>query len=105
MKVIINGLRYDTANATLIGEASYSGPQEDRQWWKAGLYKTPRAKRYFLAGQGASMTRWAKRLPGGAFAPGQRITPLKPDEAREWAEYYLTLEEQEAAFGPEIEDA
>src|SRR5208337_3515187 len=47
MRAVINGLRYDTDKAVLIGEAGYSGSYSDFQWWEAGLYRTPRAGRYF----------------------------------------------------------
>ena len=59
MKAIINGLRYDTDKATLIGEASH-GYASDFQHWEAGLYKTPRSGRFFLAGSGGPMTRWSR---------------------------------------------
>jgi hypothetical protein len=99
MKSIINGLRYDTANAVLIGEAGYNGPTSDFQWWFAGLYRTPRSHRYFLAGEGNAMTRWGAAM-------GKGVIPLRPGEARAWAERYLTTDEIEAAFfGAEVEDA
>ena len=105
MKVAIRGVRYDTTRAELIGSTSYQGPQEDLQWWTAGLYRTPRAGRYFLAGEGGPMSRWAHRANDGTIAKGSGIRPLNPDEAREWAEYYLGLDEVELAFGKVGEDA
>ena len=105
MKVTIQGLRYNTERAKLIGEASYQGPQDDKHWWRAGLYRTPRGKHYFLAGEGAPVTRWAHRAADGTIEPGSGIKPLTPGEAREWAEYYLGLDEVEMAFGKLGEDA
>ena len=70
MRAIINGKRYDTSSAVLIGQAGYCGPKADLQWWEAGLYKTPRAERYFIAGAGNAMTRWGRR-PGNKGRIGE----------------------------------
>lgn len=105
MKSIINGLRYDTANAILIGEAGYNGAKSDFQWWRAGLYRTPRSGRYFLAGEGGPMTRWSTFVDGGGRTYGSAIFPMTAEDAREFAERYLTTGEVEAWFGAQIEDA
>ncbi len=105
MKRIINGFRYDTEKATLIGEASHSGGG-DFSAWRAGLYVTPRAKRYFLAGMGGPMTRWGRHEGpafGGTTSGGEGVIPLSREEALEWAEQHLSTEEIERGF--EIEDA
>jgi hypothetical protein len=99
MKSTINGRRYDTEKATLIGEAICDGSRSDPQWWQAGLYKSPRVGRYFLAGEGGSMTRWAR---GRTY--GEAIFAMTEEGAREWAERYLTPAEVEAAFGKQIEN-
>jgi hypothetical protein len=44
MKSIINGLRYDTANAILIGGAGYNGAKSDFQWWRAPGFTGHRAR-------------------------------------------------------------
>jgi hypothetical protein len=51
MKVIINGYRYDTENATHIGKADSGGDKSNLRWFDEDLYRTPRAGRYFLAGK------------------------------------------------------
>jgi hypothetical protein len=97
MKAIIHGLQYDTDKATLIGEAD-SGPSEsDLYLWSAGLYRTPCAGRYFLAGYGGLFTRWR-----GGSCGGSGIIPLEPEEAREWAEQHLTTAEAEIGFADMI---
>ena len=46
MKKIINGVRYNTESATLIGEYHTRGMgQSDFRYWEAGLYKSPRSGR------------------------------------------------------------
>jgi hypothetical protein len=42
---------------------------------------TPRSRKYFLAGRGGWMTRWAEIQSG--------IVPLSHDDARQWARQYL----------------
>jgi hypothetical protein len=103
MKAIINGLRYDTDKAILIGEAS-RGNRGDFSRWDAGLYRTPRSWRYFLAGEGGPMTQFGKGAPLGRTY-GSRIIPMELVEAREWADHHLTADEVEAGFLAEIEDA
>ena len=60
MKAIIEGKRYDTDKAVLVGEASSDFSRSYFGWWEAGLYKTPRSGAFFLAGAGGAMTRWAR---------------------------------------------
>jgi hypothetical protein len=104
MKAIINGLRYDTDKATLVGEESADCSRTDFSWWTAGLYRTPRAHRYFVAGRGGPMTMFAHRVQNGSQG-GEKIIPMSAEEAREWAERYLTTEQVETGFADEIQDA
>jgi len=105
MRAIINGFRYDTDRARLLGEGgSLAVPYSDFRWWEAGLYVTPRAGRYFLAGEGGPMTRFAQRV-GDMRGYGERIIPMTAEEALEWAQRFLTTEEVESAFGDSVEDA
>ncbi len=105
MKRIINGRRYDTDKAIEIGHSSYNGSRSDFQWWSASLYKTPRAGRYFLAGQGNGMSRFATRHPGGGFSEGEGIVEMTPEDALAWAEQELGTEVVEEHFADAIEDA
>ena len=105
MKKIINGLRYDTENATLIG--SYSTPgigTGDFSYWEASLYKTPRSGRYFLAGEGHGMTMFGSTF-GECRGWGSKLIPMSEREALEWAEQYLDHDEIEEHFGALIKDA
>lgn len=104
MKAVINGKRYDTDKAELLGEHESGHPCTDFQYWSAGLYRTKRSKQYFLAGEGGAMSRYGRSY-GQNMGFGQRIDPMTAEEALEWAEEYLTAEEVEEAFGDTIEDA
>ena len=105
MKAIINGLRYDTHKAILIGEGSSGGSYNDFQHWSAGLYRTPRSGKFFLAGSGGPMTQWARSTGQNSLTGGSGIKPMDADDAREWAERYLSTEEVENGFADAIEDA
>lgn len=101
---IINGRRYDTDASHLIGEATHGEFVTDHSYWRAGLYRTPRAGRYFLAGEGGPMTQFARiDGDGRSLAYGERVIPMDAHDAREWAERHLTSREVERAF--EIEEA
>ena len=109
MKAIINGFRYDTDKAVLIGEGRSSTPyRNDFSFWEAGLYVTKRAHRYFLAGTGGAMTTFASSSGSGGnyqSGHGSRIIEMSQSEALAWAEQYLEPEEIEAGFSEGIQDA
>jgi hypothetical protein len=105
MKTIIDGKRYDTEKAELIGEAWNGGNWSDFSHWEAALYRTPKAGRYFLAGQGGPMTMWRKRSGSNGWSGSEGIKPLDAAEAFEWAQQHLPADVVEATFGDAIEDA
>jgi hypothetical protein len=51
------------------------------------------------------MTRWSTFVDGGGRTYGSAIFPMTAEDAREFAERYLTTGEVEAWFGAQIEDA
>jgi len=108
MKAVINGVRYDTAKAALIGEADNLGrgveSVTDFKYWSAGLYRTPRSGRYFLAGEGGPMTRFSRSTGNNSWAGGAKIIPLDEEDALAWAEENLPAEVIERHFAG-IEDA
>lgn len=95
MRKIINGRRYDTATAKLVGtyETGYIG---DFDWRNEKLYMKSTGE-FFLAGKGGARTRWASRTIDG-FSSGDGILPLTLEEAREWAEEHLSVKEVENLF-------
>jgi hypothetical protein len=106
MKAIINGLRYDTETATHIGGASGGGyNMRDFHYWEEDLYKTPRAGRYFLAGKGGPLTRYAVAVGNNGHTGGERIIPLDADEAMRWAEEHLDADTIAEHFGDAVQDA
>jgi hypothetical protein len=105
MKAIINGFRYDTDKAILIGETSHAEGSRDFNYWKAALYRTKRAKHYFLAGSGGPMTRYARSIGNNSTSGGEQIDVMTKAEALAWAEEYLDADEIEAGFAEDIQDA
>ena len=105
MKKIINGLRYDTDKATLIGEYHTPGlGSGDFRYWEASLYKTPKSGKFFLAGEGHAMTRFASHT-GNSSGWGSKLIPMNKEEALEWAEQYLDADDIEEHFADSVEDA
>jgi hypothetical protein len=104
MKKIINGLRYDTEKAIKVGFAS-RGYINEFPRWEATLYRTPRSGRFFLAGEGGPMSRFAQSEGVNSWGSGSGIIPMSRAEALEWAEQHLSPEEIEKHFGDDIQDA
>ena len=102
MKRVIDGRIYDTDKAILIGETWELGSNDFRHI-EAGLYRTARSKRFFLAGKGGPMTAFGKQCSDGSFTFGEKIIPLDEKAAREWAERYLNPEVVQQYF--EVQDA
>jgi hypothetical protein len=104
MKKIINGVRYDTDKAIPIGSCRH-GYRNDFGSWEATLYMTKITRRYFLAGSGGPMSQYGRYTGAGSLSGGEGINPMTQRQALEWAEQYLTVEEIEAGFPKEIQDA
>ena len=105
MKAIINGKRYDTGKAMLLGSFVSGNDTRDFSYYDEKLYKTPRSGAYFLAGSGNARSRYATDLGGGCRGSGDQITPLTEDEAFAWAQEHLRPDQVEDLFGDRIEDA
>ena len=97
MKRIINGRRYDTETAKLLGVASY-GYCTDFAYWREELY-VKRTGEYFLYGQGGPMSKYSQTVGENQWTGGHEIRPLTFKEAKKWSEKYLSGDEYEAIFG------
>lgn len=104
MKKIINGKVYDTDTARELG--IWTNTWDHRSWTyeHESLY-VKRTGEYFLFGEGGPQTKYAESTSDNQWSGGQKILPLSPSKAREWAEEHLTADEYEAAFGLPDEDA
>lgn len=97
MKKIISKRKYNTETATEIGSWSSDAAVSDFSWYRETLYRK-RNGEYFLHGEGHAASPYRRRS-GGMWAPGEGITPIGVEEAREWAEEHLTIDEYEAEWG------
>lgn len=82
---VIDGLRYDTNQATKIThrKRSYKGQFE---YCKESLYVTENGN-YFLAGEGGPKSPYSTRTPTGMYAGSSGVrTTLSESEALEWCE-------------------
>ncbi len=84
MRAVIGGLRYDTTKAVEVADYSNGLGGRDFRNVSEALYKT-RSGRFFLAGEGGPMTKYA-RAYGDMTGGGSGIIPMTPDEARGWCE-------------------
>ena len=101
MKKIINGKKYDTNTAKILGGAGYSHPG-DFSFWTERLYQKKTGE-FFLHGIGGAMSKYARSTGLNEWTGGEEIRPLSREEAREWAEKNLDAEEFEEVFG-ELEE-
>lgn len=102
MKKIINGKRYDTDTAKLIGSDGYSNPS-DFDYWSEDLYQKKTGE-FFLYGEGGARTKYAQAIDSNSWCGGERIMPLSFQDAREWVEDHLDADTYEEVFGPVAED-
>ncbi len=85
MRKVITGQTYRTHTAYLIVTLPSLFPKTDNKWHDTRLYRNQQGV-YFLAGEGGSLSRWAKITSRGAI-PGEGIEPLSKDNARAYAKY------------------
>ena len=85
MRNVINGKYYRSHTARLIVTLPSHFPKIANKWHETRLYQNQMGA-YFLAGEGGSLSRWAKITPHGAI-PGEGIVPLSKDEALAYAKY------------------
>jgi len=97
MKKIINGKKYDTETAQLIGGAGYS-ERRDLYYWREVLYRKKTGE-FFLYGEGGPNSKYSRKIGQCTWSGGEQIIPLTLDEAQEWAEKYLDAEKYEEVFG------
>ena len=100
MKKIINGHKYDTDTAKVIDTYCNELPMSSLDYLCEKLYQKGNGE-FFLHGYGGVRTAYANRV-SYIVAPvcsGEDIIPLSLDEAKEWVEKYLTVDEYIKIFG------
>ena len=90
MEKIINGKRYNTETAALVGCWDNGLKRDDIEWKRETLYKK-RGGEFFIFGEGGSTTRYAGRVS---------IIPIDYDQAQTWALRHLDEETYNREFVP-----
>ena len=90
MKKVIDGKIYNTETAESIGYHSEGGYGDFRAFEET-LYRTKKG-RFFLAGNGGPMTKYAKKESSNTWTGSSDIFVLSEEDAREWAEKYMKTE-------------
>lgn len=103
MKKIIEGKRYDTEKAELVGEWDNGIYDSDFNKVSEALYRK-RTGEFFLHGEGGARTRYAEACGQNAWRGGERIMPLSYEEAQRWAEEHLDSDVVEEYFAIPDED-
>ena len=106
MRNIINKKLYDTDTAVQVGDpASPEGMYNitDFHYYDETLYRKKTGE-YFLFGKGGPLSPYAEPYEQHGSQSGQRIVPLAPEQARQWAEEHLEVAEYELEFGTPEED-
>ena len=104
MKKVINGKLYDTDTAKSLGDWHNTWDTGDFKYTHEELFRK-RTGEFFLHGVGGPMSRYAKSCGTSGWTRGERIQPLTPAAAREWAEEHLSADEYAEIFGMPDEDA
>lgn len=102
MKKYIQGKKYDTATAKLVGAWGNGCYTTDFNYLSESLYRK-RTGEYFIHGEGGARTHYAEQEGSGWWSGGEAITPISPEDARQWAEEHLSTDEYDAEFGEPTE--
>ena len=97
MYKVINGKRYNTETAELMGEDSYGG-RTDFSHWSEELYRKKTGE-FFLYGEGGPLSRYSESTGQNEMSGGERIMPLSYHEAQDWAERHLDGDDYDKIFG------
>jgi hypothetical protein len=98
MKKVINGRVYSTETAKKLGSVEPNGYNpRDFTYFCETLYQT-KSGAYFLHGEGHANSRYGI-WQGNTGSWGEKIMPMSPDDAREWAKTNLDGDEYTAIFG------
>lgn len=95
MKKIINRKLYDTDTAILLGE--YDNELDDLSRIQEKLYQKKNGE-YFLFGEGGPRTEYCS-MDGLSCGWGFEIIPFSKNEAMDWSEENLSVDEYIRIFG------
>jgi hypothetical protein len=103
MKKIINGKKYDTETAKLVGEWTNGYYANDFHYCSEDLY-LKKTGEFFIYGSGGAMSKYAEAAGNNNWYGGEQIIPVTYEAAQKWAEENLSENEYEVIFGEIDED-
>ena len=103
MRKVINGKRYDTETAEVVGEWGNGYGRSDFHWCQETLYVTAKGA-FFLHGEGGGLSRYSESY-GDSTGSGETIVPMGRDEAQQWCEEHDQVDALEEYFSDDIEEA
>ena len=98
MKKIINGKLYNTETAEKIDSWENMNDYRNFHYFSETLYRK-RTGEFFLHGEGGPASPYHERVDQNSYMGGERIRPLTPEEAREWAEEHMDADDYQRVFG------
>lgn len=102
MNKVINGKRYDTDKAELVGSSGNGLYPGDLDYYCETLHRK-RTGEFFLHMEGGPRSRCAK-ADGSGWVGGEELRPLAYEDARKWAERSLTADGYAELFGEPDKD-
>lgn len=102
MNKVINGKRYDTETAELVGEYANTYNYSDWSYKCEELYRKKTGE-FFLYGEGGPRSEYAVSSGNNGWSGSSKIMPLTVEEAKAWAEEYLNADDYEKYFELEEE--
>lgn len=102
MRKIINGKIYDTEKAECLGSYDNGNCRNHFSFYEAELYKTKKGN-YFIYENGGPNSKCSIYV-GGNYMGGSNIYSVSKEEASQWAEKHLEIDDYIRIFG-DIEEA
>lgn len=102
MNKVINGKRYDTETAELVGEWTNGHRYGEFQYECEKLYRKKTGE-FFLYGSGGAMSSYAVPSGNHNWTGSSKITPISINEAKKWVEKNLDADDYESLFELEEE--
>lgn len=97
MKKIINGKKYDTETARVIGFYDNNMNYSDFRWYEETLYRKKNGE-FFMYGEGGGLSPYRKRYADG-WGEGSQLILVTEDDAKAWVEKHLSYEDYVDLFG------
>lgn len=98
MKKIINGKKYDTATARLVGKWLYGNGKRDFYLRHEKLFCKKNGE-YFLYAKGGPLSVYRTYSGSNSWGGGEVVIPYTLREAQKWAMEHMDGDAYEAEFG------